>query len=176
MAELVGTVSSAVTFAALIAQVGKSIKTLKECWDELRNAPEDLRTLVRDIELFSLMLDEIEDDLSQQSLVSALSNSMHATQSHRFCKEAAEDLDVVCKELLRELRPPGNSGRLRRGYRAVKVGIMQRGKVERLVGRLQNVMRLLLLSQQCYTRYVSVSCPATYRHWRECPMLICVAL
>jgi hypothetical protein len=164
MAELVGTIASAITFAALIAQVGKSIVTLKECWHDIHYAPENLRCLVRDIELFGLILDDIESDLEQQSLVSALRNSKHAAQSYQFCKEAAVDLDAACQVLLEELRPAGgrhtDSGKmnkLKRGYGAVKVGILKKGKVERLIGRLQNAMRLLLLSQQCYTRYV-MSC------------------
>ncbi|KAJ6022447.1 hypothetical protein N7460_012842 [Penicillium canescens] len=159
MAELVGTIASAITFAALVAHVGKSIVTLKECWHDIHNAPENLRALVRDIELFNLILDEIETDLQQQSLVSALGNSKHAAQSYRFCKEAAEDLDALCQELLEDLRPGGNRSagggklnKLRRGYGAVKVGMFKKGKIERLVERLQKVMRLLLLSQQCYTR------------------------
>ncbi|OQD82036.1 hypothetical protein PENANT_c023G00058 [Penicillium antarcticum] len=159
MAELVGTIASALTFAALVAQVGKSIVTLKECWNDIQHAPDNLRTLVREIELFGEILDDIESDLQQQSLATALGNSKHAAQSYRFCKQAAEDLDAACQELLEDLRPGGTrtdrSGKMnkfRRGYGAVKVGILKKGKVERLVGRLQNAMRLLLLSQQCYTR------------------------
>ncbi|KAJ5771366.1 uncharacterized protein N7511_003417 [Penicillium nucicola] len=159
MAELVGTIASVITFAALIAQLGKSIATLKECWHDVQYAPEELCTLVRDIEIFGSILDDIEADLQQESLVAALGNSKHAAQSYRACKEAAKDMDVVCQELLEDLRPPGHRtgrngkmNRLRRSYGAVKVGILKKGKVERLVGRLQNAMRLLLLSQQCYTR------------------------
>jgi hypothetical protein len=177
MAELVGTIASAITFAALVAHVGKSIVTLKGCWRDIHNAPENLRALVRDIELFSLILDEIETDLQQQSLVSALGNSKHAAQSYRFCKEAAEDLDALCQELLEDLRPGGNRSagggklnKLRRGYGAVKVGMFKKGKIERLVERLQKVMRLLLLSQQCYTRYdISLCCGRTVCFWVEWP-------
>ncbi|KAJ5885423.1 hypothetical protein N7495_009933 [Penicillium taxi] len=111
MAELVGAIASGITLVTAVVQVGQSILTLKEWLDEVHNAPEDLRSLVRELELFSLVLGDIEADLQQQSLVSALTHSKHAEQSYRFCREAADHLDGVCQELLKELRPSGNANR-----------------------------------------------------------------
>ncbi|KAJ6054479.1 hypothetical protein N7444_003577 [Penicillium canescens] len=53
MAEVVGVVSSAITFATLAIQVGKSVQILKDYWDAIRDAPGDLKWLVREIEVLS---------------------------------------------------------------------------------------------------------------------------
>ncbi|KAF4764216.1 hypothetical protein HAV15_001416 [Penicillium sp. str.  len=148
MAEAIGIASGAITFATVVVQVGQSILTLKNCWDEMRDAPEDIRKLVREIELLSLILADIEDDLSQDSIYSALQDNKHALKSFNLCKDAADDLDGICMDLSRDVHP---SSRMRRSYKALRI-VMQNGKIEKYRSRLQNVIQLLTLSQQCYTR------------------------
>ena len=81
MAEAIGIASGAITFATVVVQVGQSILTLKNCWDEMRDAPHDIRKLVEEIELLGLILADIEDDLSQDSIYSALEDNKHALKS-----------------------------------------------------------------------------------------------
>lgn len=150
MAEAIGIASGAITFATVVVQVGQSILTLKNCWDEMRDAPEDIRKLVREIELLGLILADIEDDLSQDSIYSALEDNKHALKSFNLCKDAADDLDAICIDLSRDVHP---SSRIRRSYKALRI-VMQNGKIEKYRSRLQNVIQLLTLSQQCYTRCV----------------------
>jgi hypothetical protein len=64
MAEVIGVVSGAITFATVLVQIGKTIITLKECYNDLRDAPDDLRKLVQQIEIFSKILVHVEEDLS----------------------------------------------------------------------------------------------------------------
>lgn len=148
MAEIIGVVSGAITFATVVVQVGNCITTLKGSWDQLRDAPEHLRKIVQEIELFGLILSDIEEDLSHQSVSSAPNNSKHALRCFALCKEAAEDLDIVCDSFVRDFGP---SSRLRRSYKAVKL-MMHMKHIEKHRSRLQNIIRLLILSQQCYTR------------------------
>lgn len=155
MAELVGVVSSAITFAALAVQVGKCVRTLKDFRDSMRDAPDDLKDLVREIEVFGSIMADIDADLSRNPVALAMISSQHGSQSLQFCKDAVETLDVLCKELLQDL---GSSNRLRRSYQAAKIVLRQR-KIEKHISKLHNVVRLLMLSQQCYTRYpLSVEC------------------
>jgi hypothetical protein len=149
MAEVIGIVSGAITFATVIVQIGNTITKLKECYDDLRNAPDDLRKLVQEIELFGFILADIGEDLSQSPNL-ALGNSKHALKSFTLCKEAANELDTVCTDIVREMKSPS---RLRRSFKSVMI-VLQKGKIEKHKNRLQNVIRLLMLSQQCYARYV----------------------
>jgi hypothetical protein len=148
MAEVIGLVSSAITFATVVAQVTESIITIKNCWSQFRDAPDDLKFLIRDLEFFGLILADIEEDLSQESFQLALKGSKHAVQSLELCREAATNLQALSNELVGDMN---SSSRLRKSYAAAKM-MMQRGKMERHMARLRNAIQLLSLSQQCYTR------------------------
>lgn len=149
MAELVGVITTAVTIGSLVSQLATSIKKLKDCWEQVRDAPEDLKWLIREIEIFNLVLDEIEDDLAQESVASSLTNSRSARQSFKLCKDASEELDTLVKDLGRDLDSPS---RLQRSYAALKM-TAQNNKVEKYRSRLKNVTGLLMLAQQCHTRF-----------------------
>ena len=121
----------------------------------MRDAPDDLNCLVREIEVFGSIMADIDEDLSRNPVALAMISSQHGSQSLQFCKDAVEALDVLCRELLQDL---GSSNRLRRSYQAAKIVLRQR-KIEKHISKLHNVIRLLMLSQQCYTRYLlSVEC------------------
>jgi hypothetical protein len=149
MAEVIGIVSGAITFATVLVQIGNTITTLKESYDDLRDAPDDLRKLVQEIELFGFILADIREDLSR-SPNPALGNNKHALKSFTLCEEAAKELDTVCTDIVREMKSPN---RLHRSFKSIKV-VLQKGKIEKHKTHLQNVIQLLMLSQQCYTRYV----------------------
>ncbi|OJJ55021.1 hypothetical protein ASPSYDRAFT_439518 [Aspergillus sydowii CBS 593.65] len=148
MAEVIGVVSGAVTFAAVVVQVGNSITTLRDCWDQINDAPEDLRKLLQELELFSLILTDIEEDLSQSPILTNLNNSKYMLQCLTLCKEAAQDLEALCNDIVRDMKP---ASRLRLSYKSAKI-VMRKGKIDKHMSRLQKVIRLLMLSQQSYTR------------------------
>ncbi|KAJ5546625.1 hypothetical protein N7494_004210 [Penicillium frequentans] len=150
MAEVIGVVSGALTFATVVVQLGKSIATLKDCWNQLNDAPEDIRRLVREIELLSLIVGDLEEDLSQDSVSIALTNSKYVLQCITLCKDAVKDLDSLCTDISRDTKTVKN---LRWAYKSTKL-VIQKGKIEKHVARLQNVIQLLMLSQQCYIRAV----------------------
>ncbi|KAJ5142494.1 uncharacterized protein N7515_001281 [Penicillium bovifimosum] len=95
----------------------------------------------------------VDADLSRGSSCVGLIDSQHVSQSLRFCKVAAEDLEALCKDLLQHV---GSSSGLRMSYKAAKLAIRER-KIEKHVSKLHNVVRVLMLSQQCYTRLNRIS-------------------
>lgn len=151
MAEVIGVVSGALTFATVVAQATKSIFQIRDCWSQIRDAPEDLQRLVREVEIFGLILTDIEEDLSKDEVAGVLKNSNHALQSLELCKEAAVDLETVSDSLIKEIRPISG---LTRTYASLKV-VIKKGSIEKYRTRLGNASRLLSLSQQCYTRSAS---------------------
>lgn len=100
MAEVIGVVEGALTFATVAAQVTKSIITIKDCWDQFRDAPTDLRLLMRELDMFGLILADIQEDLLEEEFASALTGNKLATQSLIFSKRAA----ASCRELARDIR------------------------------------------------------------------------
>jgi len=149
MAELVGVFASSITLGTVVVQLATSITKLKDCWGQIRDAPEDLKWLMLEIEAFSTILAMGEADIAQESVVASLVNSKPAVQSFNLCRQASEELDLLVQELGRDIDSPSLR---RRSYAAVKI-VMQKSKVEKYRSRLQNVTRLLSLSQQCYTRF-----------------------
>jgi hypothetical protein len=148
MAELIGVVADAVTFGTVVEQLASSVDKLKDCWEQIRDAPEDLKWLIRDIELFGIILAEAEDDWARGSAPADLFKNTSAAQSLRLCREASEEVDILAKDLERDV---DSSSRLKRSYAAVRMA-MQKKKVEKYRSRLKNVVGLLMVSQQCYTR------------------------
>ncbi|KAJ5963482.1 uncharacterized protein N7479_003358 [Penicillium vulpinum] len=145
MAEVIGIVSGAITFATVIIQVEKSISELKDCWDQLQDAPEGLRKLIQQVELFGLILADIEEDLQQVSFSTALNVKKNAQQSLEFFKAASRDLEALCKDLNRD-GPPSN--RMHKSRKALRF-VMSKGKIEKHTTHLENDVHLLALSQQC---------------------------
>lgn len=150
MAEVIGIVSGAVTLASVVVQVGNSITALRDYWDQIHDAPEDLRKVLQEIELFGLILTDIEQDLSQGSILTNLSGSRYMLQCLTLCKEAGHDLEILCNDIARNIRPVS---RLRLPYKSARI-VMRKGKIEKHMSRLQKVIRLLMLAQQSYTRCV----------------------
>lgn len=150
MAEAIGVVSSAIAFATVVVQIGKSITILKAFCDQIKDAPDDIRRLVREIELFGLIAADIEEDLLHESSLIPLHDSKHVLQCLKLCKEASEDLQSVCTDIFRDTKP---LNRLRWAYKSTRL-VMQKAKTEKYVARLQKVIQLLMLSQQSYIRCV----------------------
>jgi hypothetical protein len=150
MAELVGVIASAVTFGTVMAQLTTSISSLKGFCEQIHNLPGDINWLVRDIELLGLILSDIEADFVQKSITPGLNDSKNVRQSLEFCREAAVSLETTYKDLVSDLQ---SGSRIPQSYAIMKLA-MRRSKIEKYKSRLQDVIRLLLLSQQCYTRSV----------------------
>jgi hypothetical protein len=154
MAELVGVVASAITFGTVVAQLTSSITSLKDFCEQIRNIPSDINWLVRDIEILGLILSDIEAEFVQKSITPGLNDSKHVRQSLEFCREAALSLETTYKDLAQDIQ---SGSRVPQSYAIMKL-VMRRSKIEKYKSRLEDVIRLLLLSQQCYTRSVKFLC------------------
>ncbi|KAJ6085078.1 hypothetical protein N7499_004707 [Penicillium canescens] len=147
MAEVIGIVSGAITFATVVAQISKSIIQIKDCWGQIRDAPEEMQELIAELEIYDLILREAEQNLSSGPMANAIEMNGHSFQSLEVCRKAAESLQIISKDLAKDLRP---SGRFRRSYSSLKI-VLQKSKMDKYKARLSNSIRLLSLSQQCYS-------------------------
>lgn len=148
MAELVGVIASAVTFGTVVAQLMNSVACLKDYCEQIRNLPSDIERLMRDIEVLGLVLGDIEADFAQKSIASALNDSKYVLQSLELCREAAVGLEAMYEDLAQDVQ---SARRIPQSYAIMKL-VMRRNKIDKYKARLQDTIRLLLLSQQCYTR------------------------
>ncbi|KAL3431029.1 hypothetical protein BDV09DRAFT_188729 [Aspergillus tetrazonus] len=153
MAELVGVIASAITFGTVVAQLTRSINSLKDFCEQIRDLPSDISWLVQDIQVLGLVLGDIEAELVQEPIKSGLNNNKHVQQCLQFCVEAAAKLETTYKALMQDIQ---SGARILQYYAMTKL-VMRRGRIEKHKSRLQDVIRLLLLSQQCYTRHYSTA-------------------
>ncbi|KAK0109191.1 hypothetical protein ONS96_003014 [Cadophora gregata f. sp. sojae] len=66
MAEVLGVVASGIAVTQLAGQVAKSVIKLKECWDQVQEAPADIKYLLREIDSLNLILNHIQEGQTKQ--------------------------------------------------------------------------------------------------------------
>jgi hypothetical protein len=150
MAEVVGVISGAVTIGALAANVAMSVAKLKSYWDQLEHAPEDVRRLIEEMEILSIVLDEIKDDQAQNPVSSLLLDNTSLSRCLENCARAADKLRRLTDEMGNSI---DTSHRLKKKWESAKV-LLKKDKIEKFKLELESAIRLLSLSHQSYTRYV----------------------
>lgn len=156
MAEVIGLVASGINIAQIAGQVASSIAKIKDFWDQVKAAPDDINYLLREVDSFSLILQHIRDDLAQNALPETVFNNDSVLQSLELCRSGALELEELANELASYL--DGKSG-LRRKIGSVRA-VLKQDDIKRLKRKLKNAIRLLSLAYQCHTRY-DKSGPAT---------------
>jgi len=140
MAELLGVVASGISVASLAIQVVDSVLKLRECWDAIKNAPEDIRYLIDEIETLSLILSDVGNNETQGDL--PLIGQESAKRSLELCQKGSDILHEVVKGLDDQI----GKGKKIGGFKA----ILKKGTIERLRDRLRSAQFMLMLSNQAY--------------------------
>jgi hypothetical protein len=148
MAEVIGVVASGIAIAQLTSEVAKSIIKLKGFWDQVKDAPDEISYLMRELETLNNILCELEPSKipHHQELISG----SHAfRQSLAQCREGTSELTDLTDTLSLEM---SSSKKLQRVRGRVKM-VLKNEQIKRYKSRLKGAIRLLTLSYQCYTRY-----------------------
>jgi hypothetical protein len=146
MAEIVGVVASGISIGTLAAQVASSIIKLKSLWNELRDAPDDIKDLIDEAEILNNILLDLNDD--DPSLVIGLEHQQSRVECLRYCQAASKKISLLVEDLHAEIEM---SKGLRRKIISAKL-ILRKDQVKKYKSRLKGTVRLLSLSEQCYTR------------------------
>jgi len=153
MAEVVGLLASGISIGSLAAQIGSSILKLKCYCDEIQEAPEVVRDLLENIEDLYSILADIEDDQIRNPVSALLLDGRSRNRCLTHCQKAAFRLE----ELVNDIRVDIDSSKqLRKRWAASKV-VLRKEKLDRYRDKLERTVRLLALSEQCYTRLESLS-------------------
>jgi hypothetical protein len=146
MAEVIGVVASGISIAQLAGQVTACTLKLKAYWDEIKEAPTEIKYLVREIDALSLILSQIEDGYTS-------GENVYLQHSLELCRDGAEELKRLVDEMETKLSLGG--GRWKRKVGAAKV-VLKKEEMKRLKGRLESAVRLLGLAHQSYIGCVFV--------------------
>ena len=138
MAEL-GIVASGLGVASFAIQVGDSVMKLKNLWDAFKEAPADIKCLLEEIEILSLVLREVEQihNSNERSV-----NYPSGTRCLELCRRSADILESVVKDLDNDTRRKKRMG----GIKAV----LKNESINKFCDRLRSAQTMLLLSNQTY--------------------------
>jgi hypothetical protein len=140
MAEVLGVVASGISIASIAIQIGDSAFKLKEFWDTVKEAPEEIKYLIDEIETLSLILSDIGNSEQQGDLT--LVGRESAKKSLEFCQKGSAILEGVVKELDEKIAKGKRIG----GIKAA----LKKNVTERLRDRLRSAQFMLMLSNQTY--------------------------
>jgi hypothetical protein len=129
---------SGTSISSLAFQVGDCIMRLKGFWDAVKDAPDDIKHLIEEIETLSLVLSDFETSEKPEL------NLGHEAMSRCFqnCKKAVGILERVVKEVEGEIKR-------RRRLGSVKA-VLKKGEIEKFRERLIATQSMLMLSNNLY--------------------------
>lgn len=155
MAELFGLIASGVGITSLAIQISSSILQLKSFCDLIKDAPEEIRYLIEEMEVLGLIVSDIEATISSNQQVSIpVLDSGAAARCLGLCKRGVDALEAAVRDLAAELEKGKKRGGLKRALR--------KDTTDKLRERLKNAQTLLVLSQQTYYQYVICFFDAEY--------------
>ncbi|KAK1977449.1 hypothetical protein LZ30DRAFT_258666 [Colletotrichum cereale] len=144
MAEVFGVVVSALTVAGMVSKFSTSIFKLRQLWDEVQDAPEDIRQRIRQLAIVKPMLEEMEAGLRDDGQ-HRIRDSGAAGLSLEYCRQAADELELLAEDL------QGRISRAKRSRGLVKLKVtLKKDVLKRYHERIQFALQLLALSQHTY--------------------------
>ncbi|KAL2071721.1 hypothetical protein VTL71DRAFT_12956 [Oculimacula yallundae] len=147
MAEVLGVVASGIAVGQLAGLVTKSIFKLKDYWNQVHEASDDVKHLLREIDSLHLILCHIQEDQAKRSNGESHADNVCLRQSLELCREGAEELRETADELAKKV--DGKKG-WKKKVGSVKV-VLKKEDVKKLKKRMKNSIRLLSLSYQLHT-------------------------
>ena len=65
MAEVLAIVAGSVNIVQLAGQITRSVMKIKSYWDQVEDAPDDIKRLLRETDIFNLILGHMQSDQSR---------------------------------------------------------------------------------------------------------------
>lgn len=131
MAE-VGLIASGMGIASLGIQIGSGIIRLKQLWDDVKDAPEEIRYILEEIETLNEVLSTVDDNDLLPS----------TTKTLELCSKGAKLLQSTIQELEASMTKRKKLGGLK--------CVLKRGTIDTLRERLKSAVMMLTLSYQTY--------------------------
>lgn len=144
MAEVFGVVAGAITIGGMTRRLATSVLALKRLWDEVRDAPETINVLIKQLELVNPILSYIEMDFLR--LDSTALNERALKLSMDYCHQAVRDLDRLVDDMHCQLT---STRKFKRKFAKLRVPL-RKESIRNYQERLQHALQMLSLSQQNY--------------------------
>lgn len=150
MAEILGTVSSAIAVVEVGLKVGGTLLKLRELWKEVQYVPQKIQDIMSQIDIYEPILVDIERHLQVDPMngsdvkvgTSGHLNACIGTKISSCCREAFHDLQDLVKDLSLQIT---SAKRTKRGFGKLKV-LLKKDDLDRFQSRLQRAFWLLQLA------------------------------
>ncbi|KAH8776208.1 hypothetical protein BGZ57DRAFT_854509 [Hyaloscypha finlandica] len=122
--------------ASLALQVGDCVMRLKSFWDAVKDAPEEIKHLIDEIETLSLVLSGFETNESSEP--EPMIGHEATSRYFQFCKKAVGILEAVAKQVEAEIKKRRRAGSMK--------AVLKKSEIEKLRERLMTAQSMLMLS------------------------------
>ncbi|TEY87481.1 hypothetical protein BOTCAL_0001g00070 [Botryotinia calthae] len=141
MAEVLGTVASGIGVAQLAGSLVSSIIKLKGYWDQIKDAPDDIGFLVREIDTHHLILRSILESQARMTSSGRPSDTF-LEHSLKLCEDSSNELNELVKALEKEMN---SSNKWRSKLGATKV-VLKNDQLKKLKKRMKNASKVMNLA------------------------------
>ncbi|KAF7900456.1 uncharacterized protein EAF01_007758 [Botrytis porri] len=138
MAEI-GIIASGMGVASMGLQLMDGIRKLKQFWDEVKEAPEDIQYTLEELDALSLVLSDMH--ITNSNLPSIPSATV--TKCLELCRRGTNILNTTVNDLNRAISK-------RRKIGSAKV-VLKKDTLDKFRNRLRDAQYMLILSQQTYS-------------------------
>ena len=145
MAEVVGIIASGAGIATLGGQILESVFKLQQIFTAIRDAPEELKTILEEIAIVTNVL--IQCSQQSRSFSSGTSQPGARDQALLYCETACMSLFAIVSEIEDGIRGPKFRSRWY-SFQAV----LKAKRIANLVARLERAKSTLALAQLLYLR------------------------
>ena len=143
MAEILAVAASGMSVVSLAIQITESIQKLKDFSDNIKNAPVEIRLALDEVEILSLVLEDIDQSIQQELFLSPLIQTA-VMKSLRLCRVTGEALTSLVKEMEANMDVGKKRGALKFA--------MKKEKLDHFRQMLENAKLTILLANQCYNQ------------------------
>jgi hypothetical protein len=148
MAEVLGIIASGISIVQIAGQAADCIIKLKEHWRQIREAPDDIKQLLLEIDSLNLILHQIQDDQARKAVPNLIFDNLCVRQCIELCSEGTRELHNLVNDMAEKI--DGKRG-WRRQMGSIKV-VLKKEEVKQMKHKMKNAIRLLSLAYQCYTK------------------------
>ncbi|KAI4595135.1 hypothetical protein KJ359_007110 [Pestalotiopsis sp. 9143b] len=147
MAEVLGVVASGIAVVDAAGLIGSGIIKLRRLWNEIKDVPETINSLMQQLELLAVVIGEMET-IQHSTAGDAMRpfNSQGMKLSMMRCREALDTMDNLVSKLAMHV---DSEKRSKRARARLKVALSKDNLV-RCHDRLKDTVQLLQFAQGCY--------------------------
>ncbi len=138
--EALGGAASVIGVASLAIQVCEELKKIHDFWQSVKEAPDDIKRISTEVNLFMTLLTIIATDYQRQDFDPRNPNHVVAADMLKLCLATVREM----KDGVKDLESRFSTGTLSRRWASVKF-VFRKDKTEKVMQQIERMKTLLLI-------------------------------